>query len=122
VFAHETPEQVYRGIAGVMVEAYEREPGWWSLLPEFGAYAANDPLLRERLRTTRERFLEAAAELIDALAAHHGVTFRLSAHEIARGSGALMRGMTFEWVVDPAAERLDAFEELHTAYMKGLEW
>jgi AcrR family transcriptional regulator len=119
--AQATADEAYRAVGRIMVEAYDLEPGWWRLLSEFGAHAADDPELRVRLSATRERFLDAAAELIESVAAKHGVTFRVPAHEVARASGALMRGMAFEWQVDPSAERREAFEEAHAALMRGLE-
>jgi AcrR family transcriptional regulator len=119
--AEPTADETYRAVARFMVAAYERDADWWRVLPEFTAHAAGDDALRVRLHATRERFLDALAELIEELADRHGVAFRLPAREVARGSGALLRGMAFEWLVDPSAERVRAFEELHAAYMRGLE-
>jgi hypothetical protein len=59
------------------------------------------------------------ASVIDALAERHGVEFTLPTRELARGSGALNRGLAIEQLLDPdlAAEM---FEEMHVAYMRGL--
>jgi hypothetical protein len=67
----------------------------------------------------RERTLDAIAAVIDALADRHGVEFTLPTREIARGGGALNRGMAIEQLLDPDLPR-EVFEEMHVAYMQGL--
>jgi AcrR family transcriptional regulator len=113
-------EATWRAIAQFMLQAYEDEPAWWPLVSEFTSHAADDPSLRERLRAARDRFIDAVAELIDAVGERHGLDFTLPTREIARGSGALLRGMVLEWRVDPRAMQPTAFEEMHAAYMRGL--
>jgi AcrR family transcriptional regulator len=113
-------EQTYRAIARVMLEAYAREPAWWPLISEFATHASNDPDLRERLRLTREGFLDALATSVLAASEHHDLTFVLPPREVARGVGALMRGMTTEWLVDPASAASDDFEEMVAAFLRGL--
>jgi AcrR family transcriptional regulator len=116
----DSAEETYRAVARFMLAAYAAEPGWWTLLSDFSSHAAGDEALRERLHESRERFVDAVAGVIDAVAERHGLAFALPAREVARGSGAFMRGMTLEWLVDPAADRT-AFEDMHVAYMRGLE-
>ena len=120
VLTYDSAEETYRAVARFMLESYAAEPAWWTLLSDFTSHAARDETLRERLHESRERFIDAVAELIDGVAARHGVEFTLPTREVARGTGAFMRGMTLEWLVDPAADRT-AFEEMHAAYMRGLE-
>jgi AcrR family transcriptional regulator len=113
-------EATWRAVARFMLQAYEDEPTWWPLVSEFTSHAADDPSLRERLRAARDRFIDAVAELIEAVGERHGLEFTLPPREIARGSGALLRGMVLEWRVDPGAMQPAAFEEMHAAYMRGL--
>ena len=43
------------------------------------------------------------------------MTFALPAREVARGTGALMRGMAVEWAIDPSPADAHAFEEMLAA-------
>jgi AcrR family transcriptional regulator len=120
VMQHDTPEETFRSIARYLLDAYRAEPDWWPLVSAFTTHASRDPELRERLHATRERFLDALAGTIGRVCARHGMTFVLEPREVARGTGALMRGMTLEWQVDPDSLRPDEFEEMLVAYLRGL--
>jgi AcrR family transcriptional regulator len=113
-------EETYRAVARFMFAAYQLEPAWWALVSDFSSHASRDPQLRERLRVLREEFMDAVAASIEVLAERHGLSFLLPAREIARGSGALMRGMSVEWSIDPAPADAAVFQEMHAAYMRGL--
>jgi AcrR family transcriptional regulator len=113
-------DETFRAVARFMLDAYAREPGWWPLLSEFSTHAAREPALRERLRAARERFMVAIAGAIEGHADRHGLTFALPPREIARGCGALLGGMAVEWLIDPSLERAGVFEELFTAFLRGL--
>ena len=89
-------EETFRAIARFMLEAYALEPAWWPLLSEFARYAQRNPAVGERLRIARERFMAAVARSIERVCERHGIAFALPSEEIARGSGALLRGMAFE--------------------------
>ena len=117
----ESEEQIYRAVAQVMLDAYAREPAWWPLISDFASHAARHADLLERLRATREAFLGALAGIIEATSERHGVRYGLPAREIARGTGALMRGMALEWALDPNGADAGVFERMHIAYMRGLE-
>jgi AcrR family transcriptional regulator len=117
----EDEAQTYRAVARVMLDAYAREPEWWPLVSDFASHASRHPDLLERLRRTREAFLDALAGIIEATSERHGVRYGLPAREIARGTGALMRGMALEWALDPNGADADVFERMHIAYMRGLE-
>jgi AcrR family transcriptional regulator len=110
----------YRAVARFMLEAYEQEPAWWPLVSDFATHASRIPELRERLRETREAFLDALAGTIEALCDRHQMTFVLPAREVARGTGALMRGMAVEWQIDGSPADAEAFEEMLAAYLRGL--
>ena len=115
------PEQTSRAIARIMIEAYERDPAWWTLVSDFSTHAARHPETQARLRELRERFLGAMAELIEVVGVRHGISYRLPAHEVARGTGALMRGLVLDWILDPADEsRVGVFEETVAAFLRGV--
>jgi AcrR family transcriptional regulator len=113
-------EQTFRAIARLMTDSFARDPAWWSLLSEFSTHASRNPVLLARLRAARDRYMDALAGMIDAVAERRGMTWALPAREIARGSGALMRGMAVEWLIDPSLERAGVFEELLVACLNGL--
>ena len=64
--------------------------------------------------------LDAIGELIAELGRRHGVEYLVPAREVARGSGAMMRGMAVERLLDEDAVPPELFEELHAAYMRGM--
>jgi AcrR family transcriptional regulator len=115
-----TLEDSYRAVARFRFAADEREPEWEPLLLEFWTYAARRKDLRSAVVVRRERFLDLIAGLIAELASRHGVAYPIPAREVARGSAALLRGMAIERMLDPSAASLDALEQVHGAYMKGL--
>ena len=119
IFSTETIEDAYRVIARYWHDANEREPEWSRLVVELLAYASRNDQLRETVRSVRERALDQIAEFIDRLADVHGVEFTLSSREIARGSGALNRGLAVEQLLAPDVP-VEEFEEMHVAYMRGL--
>lgn len=103
-----------------LFETVAREPRWTPLVTEFMTHAARREPLRRAVVEVREDFLDAIGRLIGGLAQRHGVEYRLAPREIARGSGAIMRGLAVERLLDPAAVTPELFEELHTAYMRGM--
>jgi AcrR family transcriptional regulator len=119
VFDQEDIEDSYRVVGRVWREANEREPEWARLLTEFLIHASRDESLREAVREVRERGLERIAEIVDALAAQHGVEFTMPTLEIARGSGALNRGLAIEQLINPDLSG-EVFEDMHLAYMRGV--
>ena len=119
VFDQEDIEDSYRIVARFWREANEREPEWARLLTEFLVHASRDEALRTAVRDVREEVLGRIAELIDALAARHGIEFTLPTRDIARGGGALNRGLAMEQLINPGIPG-ELFEEMHVAYMRGL--
>jgi AcrR family transcriptional regulator len=114
-------EETRRGIARAIYDAYERDPGWWALVADFSTHASRDPHLRSQLRGLREQFLAGMAELIEVVAARHHVAFPLTSQEVARGTGALLRGLMLDWILDPeGADRAVVFEEMVAAFLRGL--
>jgi AcrR family transcriptional regulator len=120
VLAEPDAESAFRAVARVMLDNYAREPAWWPLVSEFSTHASSQPDVHERLRATRERFLGALVKHVEELCRRHGLTFVLPAREVARGTGALMRGMAVEWAIDPAAADAHDFEEMLAGYLRGL--
>lgn len=119
IFDHEDIEDSYRIVARFWRDANEREPEWARLLTEFLVHASREESLRAAVREVRERGLDRIAELIDALAEQHGIEFMLPSRDIARGSGALNRGLAIEQLINPDLAG-EMFEEMHVAYMRGL--
>ena len=120
MFEDDDVEETRRAVARYMLEAFEREPAWWTLVSDFATHASTDPELRERFHALREEFVGAVAELIEKVGERHGVAYKLSPREVARGTGALMRGMVTEWILDPDGARAAEFEEMVAAYLRGL--
>jgi AcrR family transcriptional regulator len=108
-------------IARIMLAGYEREPAWWMLIADFSTHASRDPQTSARLRELRERFLAALAELIAAAGERHGVSYRLPPQEVARSTGALLRGLMLDWILDPGSpDRAASFEETVAAFLRGV--
>jgi AcrR family transcriptional regulator len=114
-------EVARRAVARGIYAAYERDPAWWALVADFSTHASRDPELREQLRGLREWFLAGMAELIDMIAERHGIAFPITVQEVARGTGALLRGLMLDWILDPDGDdRAAVFEEMVAAYLRGL--
>jgi AcrR family transcriptional regulator len=114
-------DEMRREIARIMLDAYESEPAWWTLVADFSTHASRDRELSARLRELREAFLAAMAELIETLAAHLRLEHTLSAHEVARGTGALLRGLMLDWILEPdGAHRRRVFEETVVGFLRGV--
>ena len=115
----ESIEGAYRAVARYWHDANEREPEWSRLVVEFLAHASRDDQLRREVKRVREHGLDAIAGLVDGLAARWGVRYTIPTRELVRGSGALNRGLAVEQLLDPELS-VEAFEEMHVAYMRGL--
>lgn len=119
IFDQKNIEDSYRIVGRVWREANERDPEWARLLTEFLIHASRDESLRAAVHDVRERGLERIAEIVDAVAAQHGIEFTMPTLDVARGSGALNRGLAIEQLINPGLSG-DVFEELHLAYMRGM--
>jgi AcrR family transcriptional regulator len=119
LFEDDSAEDSYRTAARVFMATQAREPRWTPLVIEFTAHATRREPLRRAVVEIRERFLDAVGEIIAELGRRHGLEYRVPAREVARGSGAMMRGMAVERLLDPDAVPTELFEELHSAYMRG---
>jgi AcrR family transcriptional regulator len=119
ILDQDDPEDSYRAVARFWREANEREPEWSRLVVEFLAHASRHEPLRSAALEVRERGLDAIAAIIETMARRHGVEFSLPTKDIARGSGALNRGMAVEQLLNPELPS-EVFEEMHVAYMRGL--
>ena len=61
------------------------------------------------------------ASLIEVVGRRHGTAYSLPPYEIARGTGALMRGLMLDWILEPRDERrAGVFEETVAAFLRGL--
>jgi AcrR family transcriptional regulator len=113
-------EEMARAAARWMYRAGVQEPAMTPLIVEFWTYAADKPDLRERARALQERQMQWIADIIRDGCRRHGVRLRLPFDQVARGGGALSRGVRLEWLVDPEAVGEQDFEEMLVAYLTGL--
>jgi AcrR family transcriptional regulator len=116
----ESLDEVFRSVSRFMAEADARDPDWLPLLGEFIAHASRQGPLKKEYVRARQRFLEAIADIITGLCSRYGVSLRVSALEVARGSSVLARGLSAERQLDPRVLPPELFVELHTAYLHGL--
>ena len=113
-------DEAFRRVSWFMAEADQEEPDWLPTLAEFVAHASQYVELRRAYSSSRERFLEAIAGIIDTLAERFGVSLRVSSLEAARWSSVLIRGYSAERRIDPDTVTPELFVELQTAFMHGL--
>lgn len=119
IFTTDSVEDAYRAVARYWHDANEREPEWSRLVIEFMAHASRHEHLRQAVKEVRERGLDRIVELVEQLADRHGVEYTVPITELVRGSGALNRGLAVEQLLDPDLS-VEAFEEMHVAYIRGL--
>lgn len=119
VSSAETIEDAYGAVARFWHDANEREPEWSRLVIEFMAHASRNEKLRQAVREVRERGLDRIARIVELLAERHGVEYTIPISELVRGSGALKRGLAVEQLLDPGLS-VEAFEEMHVAFIRGL--
>jgi AcrR family transcriptional regulator len=115
-----TFEEMIRAGARDLHRAGVRDPAMTPLLVEFWTYAADKPELRVRASALHERQIARIAELLRNGCERHGVRLRLSPEDVARGAGALSRGVRLERLLDPAGLAEETFEEMFAAYLTGL--
>jgi AcrR family transcriptional regulator len=115
-----TYEDAIRAVGRFMAQSDAQAPDWLPTLAEFVAHAARDDSLRQAYLRTRERFLVAIADVIQALCDRHNVTLRVPPLEVARASSVFARGYSAERRLDPDAVSPETFVELHAAFMRGL--
>lgn len=68
-------------------------PGWWRLLAEFRAYAADKPDVRRELATSERRCRDLIANQIDRFATELGIRLPMTPRELAELSNALSDGL-----------------------------
>jgi AcrR family transcriptional regulator len=113
-------EDGVRAVARAVAAGTPADPGWVPVLVEFWTHASHRPELRAVVRERHDRALAVQADLLDEVAARHGVTYRIPTHALARGCGALRTGLELERLLDPAAAHAAAFEEMFCALVLGL--
>jgi AcrR family transcriptional regulator len=113
-------EEGQRELARYMAESDVREPRWLPLLSEFIAHAGHHDEVRRAYIATRQKFLEAIADIIDATQERYGVRYLVAPLHIARASSVLIRGFSAERQLDPDAVPPELFVELHTGFLRGL--
>jgi AcrR family transcriptional regulator len=108
-------ESAVRAVARGARELGEREPAWTPLLVEFWTHASRRAEARRLVRELHERQLDGFAAVIEEVARRHRATLALPARELARGTGALGRGLALERLLDPDVRVGDLFEGLFVA-------
>jgi len=108
-------ESAVRAVARGARELGEREPAWTPLLVEFWIHASRREEARRLVRELHERQLDGFAAVIEEVARRHRATLAIPARELARGSGALGRGLALERLLDPDVRVGELFEELFVA-------
>jgi AcrR family transcriptional regulator len=68
-------------------------PGWWRLLAEFRAYAADKPEIRRELATSDRRCRDLIASQIDRFATELGIRLPMTPTELAELTNALSDGL-----------------------------
>jgi hypothetical protein len=113
-------EDGLRASAREMVRYARDHPGWTAVYVEFWTHASGRPELRRRVAEQHERLLDTVGGLVAEWAGRWGVTFRLPAREVVRGTYAISRGMGLETLLAGEPEAMGQFEEMFVAYAMGL--
>jgi AcrR family transcriptional regulator len=110
-----------RAIARFLLSEFEEDPRWAPLVVEYWARAARNPDFRAAAVRRHADVIEAVSALIEQLAERHDMRLTIPAKEIARGGGALSRGVRLERAIglDDGAG-IETFEEMFLAFMRGL--
>src|SRR5262249_22107909 len=115
-------EEAYRAVARLfMGETAGAEPGWAPPGSGVMSHASRRAPLRRQLVQRRDGFEDGVAAIIEDLGRRNGVGWALPPKEVARGSGALFRGLAVERLLDPESVPIELVEEIHVAYMRGME-
>lgn len=109
-----------RAAARDLHRAGVQDPAMTPLVVEVWIYSKDKPELRKRLRELHERQIGWIARLLEDACERYGMALALPALEVARGGGALSRGIRLERLLDPNGVDEKAFEEMFTAYVNGL--
>lgn len=114
-------DDALRAIARFLLGDYLEDPSWAALTAEYWARAARHPRFREVAARRHAAILAEIAELVEQLASRHGMRLTIGAREVARGGGALARGIRLEraLALDDAAGT-ESFEQMFSAYVRGL--
>lgn len=113
-------EQMVRAAARDLHRAGLRDPAMTPVVIEFWTYAAAKPELRARVSELHKRQIAWIAELLREGCERFGMRLRLPAEEVARGGGALSRGLRLERLLEPDWVTEKNFVEMFTAYATGL--
>jgi AcrR family transcriptional regulator len=117
---HATLDDALRATARVLL-APDDDPRWPRLVAAYGARAAHDDGFRERAAQRSEEILDGVTELVEEVARRHDMETVIPAREIARGGGALTRGIRLERAIGIADEcTVEIYEAMFNAYVRGL--
>ena len=114
-------DDALRAIGRYLIGEFADDPRWAALMAEYWARAARNPDFRESAVRRYESILAPTAALVEQLARRHGMRLTIPAREVARGAGAMSRGVRLERAIgiDDGAG-VETFEEMFLAYARGL--
>jgi AcrR family transcriptional regulator len=116
----ETFEASIRAAARVLLPDDE-DPRWARLIAAYWARAAQDEAFRARAADRAAAVLDGVTEVVAEVARRHAMRPVISPREIARGAGALVRGIRLERALGFAGDHTsETFEAMFLAYVRGL--
>jgi AcrR family transcriptional regulator len=114
-------DDALRTIARFLLTNDEEDPRWAALTAEYWARAAREPRFREAAGERFEAIVSTISNFIEELARRNGMRFALDSRDVARGGGALARGIRLERALGlDAGAGPESFEEMFRAYVRGL--
>jgi AcrR family transcriptional regulator len=118
-----TQEKLEDGIraAARMLLNEEEDARWARLVAAYWARASHDEAFRAAAAQRARVILDRITVLVEELARRHGMETVLPARELARGGGALVRGIRLERAMGLADDcTAEIFEAMFLAYVRGL--
>lgn len=121
LFAADVGLQAALGAVGrFLVFEYDEEPRWAALAAEYWARAARYPEFRALAAHRHEAILREVGRLLTQLAQRHDFRWALPALEVARGAGALARGVRMERALGLEIGPEKMFEKMFVAFLESM--
>lgn len=106
----ETPAAQIEGAGRHWLDYVRRDRDWLLLDVEFWAYAARNPVLRDRYAAAYGRIRDTATRLVEQAASSFGLELSASPEELGTIMNALGTGLMFEKLVEPGRVSDEMFE------------
>jgi AcrR family transcriptional regulator len=114
-------DESLRAIGRFLLQEFEEDPRWAPLVAEYWARAARHPDFRAAAQARHDAMIDAISALIEDLAQRHAMRLAIPATEIARGAGALVRGVRLERAIGlDHGTGTTTFETMFLAFTRGL--